>query len=98
MRVFERLYQSCRPSLGHTAGHREADLRERPLRRRARFAEPAALHHGDAVGQREDLVQVFADEQQRGALRAGIEELLMHVRDRADIEAPGRLVGDDVTI
>src|SRR5262245_53081231 len=38
------------------AGHRQADLRERPVGGIVRAAEPAAMDHGDAIRQREDLV------------------------------------------
>ena len=63
--------------------------------RRTGVAEPAVVHDGDAVGQREDLVQVLADQQHAAPARAGVQQLLVHVGHRADVQAPGRLVGDD---
>ena len=53
------------------------------------------MHHGDAVAERQHLVEVVGDQQHRGAGVARGDQLLLHVGDGADVEAPGRLVGDD---
>ena len=49
----------------------------------------------DHVGQREDLVQIFGDQQHRRAAVAGRQQLAVHIGHRADIEAAHRLVGQD---
>ena len=59
---------------------------------RARPREAAARHHGDAVGQREQFVEVLRDEHDRDAALARLEQAPMHLGGRADIEAAGRLV------
>ena len=47
------------------AGRLQHQLVLGQLRRRARLAEPAAAHHGDAIAQAEQLGQVAADERAR---------------------------------
>ncbi len=53
------------------------------------------MHHGDPVAQRQHLVEVVGDQQHRRARIARRDQLLLHVGDRADVQAPGRLVRDD---
>ena len=54
---------------------------------RHHHGEFAAVHHRDAIRQREDFVELGADEQDRLALRARVEQLLVNELDRADIDA-----------
>ena len=48
----------------------------------------------DAVGEREDLLQLERDEQDAATLVALLDEAPVHELDRADVEAAGRLRGD----
>ena len=52
-------------------------------------------HHCDTVGDREQLIEIFGDQNDGRAAAACGQELRVDIRDRAYIEAPGRLVGDD---
>ena len=56
--------------------------------------DPAAEHHQDAVGQRHDLVELGRDDQHADALVARLDDALVDVFDRADVEAARRLRGD----
>src|SRR5580765_414263 len=59
------------------AGHRQADRRQVPFLRGARAGQPARVHDRDAVGKREDFVEVVGNEQHGRAARARVEQLLM---------------------
>ena len=54
----------------------------------------ALVDDEDPVGERADLVEVLAHEQDRNALCSGVAEVRMHRLDRADVE-PARRLGDD---
>ena len=60
-----------------------------------RLREPPGIDHGDAVGERQQLVEVLGDEEDAGAAFARGEEPAMDLGLRADVEAAGRLVGED---
>ena len=64
-------------------------------RGRPRRCQPPGVHHGDAVGEREHLVQVLADQQHGAAGGRRVQQLLVHIGHGADVQAPGRLAGDD---
>src|SRR6516165_5297355 len=51
-------------------------------------------HHEDAIGQLEQLVEVLADQQHRGAAVARRHKLAADLRDGGDVESKAR-VGDD---
>jgi len=55
----------------------------------------AAVHHGDPVAQHQHFVQVIRDHQHRSAGIARGDQLALHIGHRANVQAPGRLVGDD---
>ena len=75
--------------------------RRRPWRgRRARRVASAIgrsatmrprIHHGDAVGEREQLLEVLADEEHAAAARAQIEEQAVDELGGADVDAARRL-------
>src|SRR5688500_3596339 len=45
------------------AGHHQAELTDRHVAARDRRRHPAAIHDDDAVGQRQQLIQVLGDQQ-----------------------------------
>ena len=53
----------------------------------------ALVHHEDAVGQPEDLVELERDQQHRASGVALLDQLAVHELDRADVEAARRLRG-----
>ncbi len=53
------------------------------------------MDDGDAVGQREKLVEIFRNQQDPGARPRRLAQARMHGDGRADIEAARRLVGED---
>src|ERR1700719_3134044 len=57
--------------------------------------EFSAGHDDDAVGEREQLVEVFADEQDGDAVVAGLDELRVDEIDRRKIEAEAGIGGDE---
>ena len=54
----------------------------------------AARHHGDAVGELEDLVEVLRHQQHGGAAVALLHDLRADLGDRGEVE-PEAGVGDD---
>ena len=56
--------------------------------------QPALVDHRHAIGQREQLVEVLRDDQNRGTLCREVEQRLMDRRGGAGIDAPGRLRDD----
>ena len=76
------------------AGHQQAEL---ALVRRvgpALAGDAAAAHHQDAVGQREDLVELDRDQQDRLAGVAQRDEAAVDELDRADVDAARRLADE----
>ena len=75
------------------AGHREPELFLG--RRRRELADDAALvDDEDAVGEREDLLELERDEEHRAAGVALLDEAAVDELDRADVETARRLRGD----
>ena len=60
-------------------------------RRRQRLRQPAVEHHGDAVGDLGEFVEVLAGHQHGGAGGGEIEQRLADHGGGAGIDAPGRL-------
>src|SRR3954454_24356621 len=85
----------CNRRLRPTAGsHEHADL---VLVRRPAIPDGddlAAIHHGDPVGQLEDLVELCRDEQDRSASVALADRPAVDELDAADVEAASWLVED----
>ena len=54
----------------------------------------ALVHHQDPVRERQDLVELQRDQQDRAAFVALLHETAVEVLDRAHVEASGRLRGD----
>src|SRR5690349_23030842 len=77
------------------SGHHQPEVTDGHDAARHRRRHATAIHDDDAVGQREQLVEILGDEQDAGAPGAGFQELLMDIADRADVEAARRLVGED---
>ena len=50
------------------------------------------MHHGDPVGERQELVEILRDQHHAGAAPARLEQAAVHLGRRADVEAAGRLV------
>ena len=62
---------------------------------RAGFDQPAAAHHGDAIGDLGDHAHVMGDEQHCGAVIAlQVADQGQDLLLRGDVERRGRLVGD----
>ena len=88
-RVMRRSTRSCRTTAATIAssvmsGRRTARRRVGPPRMTS-----------DAVGQPEDLLDLVRDEQDRHAAGGEPDEQLVDVALRADVDAAGRLVGDE---
>ncbi len=77
------------------AGHQQADLLGVEIVVAVNADELALVHHGDAVGQGEDLRELGRDEDDRLALLFLVKNRAVDVLDGAQIEAAGRLVKDD---
>ena len=75
------------------AGHRDAELLL-GRRRRELTDDLALVHDEDPVGEREDLLELERDEQDAASLVALLDHAAMHELDRADVEPPRRLRGD----
>ena len=75
------------------ADHRDAERLRVDVRRE--LADDLALvHDEDPVGERQDLLELERDEQDRAALVALGDEPAVQELDRADVEAARRLRGD----
>src|SRR5579875_197131 len=74
------------------AGHQQAELGCRD-RRRAEPGDPALIHHGDAVGERVDLVELGGDDHDCHPAIALLDQAAVHELDRADVETAGGLAG-----
>ena len=72
-------------------GHHQAERALVGARRRQLAHDAAAEHHQDAVGQRQDLVELDRDHQDRAARVAALQQLAMDELDGADIDAARRL-------
>src|SRR5687768_481918 len=77
------------------ARHHQAEVTDGHVAPRHRRRHAAAIHHDHPIRQREQLVEVLGDQQDAGAGSARLQQLLMDVADCADVEAAGRLVGED---
>src|SRR5438552_16814084 len=75
--------------------HLEADLLDARISTGRDADDRSFVHDRDPVGQPEDLVQVLADQENRGALGRSGAQIGVHGLDRADVEATGRRRGDD---
>ena len=75
-------------------GHEQADLLDRRGSSLELADDAALVDDEDPVGERANLVEVFAHEQDRDALRSGVAEVRVHGLDRADVE-PARRLRDD---
>lgn len=75
-------------------GHQFAKRAGAALAARRGRRQPAAGNHQYAVGQRQYLVQIFRDQQDRRAARPRLPKLAMHVGHRADVQPAHRLVGE----
>ena len=53
------------------------------------------MHHRDPITEGQHFVKVVRNYQHAGASVACVNQLLLHVSHRADVQAPARLVGDD---
>ena len=73
------------------AAHQEADLLERGVGGRERAGQHADVDHRQAVGERQQLVQVLRDHQHRGAGAGEVEQRLMDRGGGAGVDPPGRL-------
>ena len=62
---------------------------------RERPDDPALVHHVDPVGQRQDLVELLGDQEDRGAGGAARRGAAVDRLDGADVQAARRLDGDD---
>ncbi len=61
---------------------------------RARLEKRALIDHGDAVAEREDLVEILRDDQHGGAGFGEIKQRLIDCRGRPRVHSPGRLADD----
>src|SRR5688572_6863865 len=77
------------------AGHHQTEVTDGHVAPCHRRRHAAAIHHDHAIGECEQLVEVLGDQENAGSGGARLQELLMHIADRADVEAPRRLVGEN---
>ena len=77
------------------AGHQQPDVGDVRLVARERPDDPPLVDHVDAVRQGEDLVELLRDQEDRGALRAQVEQQPMDRLDRPDVEPARRLDRDE---
>src|SRR5439155_21933698 len=75
--------------------HQQADLLDARLARVEVAEDRALVHDGDPVGEREDLVEVLADQEHPDSLAGRRPQVLVHRLDGADVEAAGRRCSDD---
>src|SRR5438094_10500440 len=54
-----------------------------------------AKHHEDPITEVENLVEILGQQQYRGPLVSGLDQALVYVVDRFDVDATGRLPGKD---
>src|SRR5437868_1345050 len=78
-----------------SAGHEQADLLDVRLRARSLTDDRALVHDRDAIGERQDLVEVFADEKDADAVRGSLAQVRVHRLDRADVEPARRRCGNE---
>src|SRR5215831_21305417 len=84
----------CGSSPVFAASHREADLLDRGLLRVELAGQAPLVEHDDSVGEREDLVQVLADQEDADAVVGSLPEVSVYRLDRADVETSRRRGGD----
>ena len=77
------------------AGHQQADLLARRCPAGTIADDPAAVHHRDPVGQRRAPRPARWRREHGGAVVALGDDPLVDELDRADVEAAGRLGGDE---
>src|SRR5215469_1234599 len=75
-----------------TPGHHESELIFRDVGR-AEADEPALVHHRDPVGEGVDLVELGGHDDYRRPFIPLRDDLLVYELDRADVQASGRLAG-----
>src|SRR5262245_7496096 len=83
------------PRLGIDAAHQQADALDVRLGAGQLAADPASMDHHDAVGQREDLLELVGDQQHGDAPIGGGAQTLADELDRPDVEPAARLRGDE---
>src|SRR6202011_4088350 len=69
------------------SAHQQAELLAAGIRSRQRFREAAVEHHGDAVGDLGEFIEILARHQHRGAAGGKIEQGLPDHGGRARIDA-----------
>ena len=75
--------------------HQQAELLDGRRSPRPLADDRALVHHGDPVGEREDLVEVLGDQQHADAVRRRLAQVAVHGLDRGDVEAARRRRGDE---
>src|SRR5579863_2273103 len=71
------------------AGHPEAELFDRGFLAGTFPADPAREEHDDAVGERQELVELRGDKEYPRAARLGLENLAVDEPGRGEIHASG---------
>src|SRR4051812_7809244 len=69
------------------SGHEQADLLDVGASAVELAEDCAFVHARDAVSERENLVEVLADQENRDAQAGGFAQVDVHRLDRADVEA-----------
>ena len=82
-----------RAPAGVLAGHPQADLDDRLVV--GDLGEPALVHDEDAVVQREDLVEVLAEQQDARAALGRLDQVRVDRLDGGDVEPARRRGGDE---
>ncbi len=90
-----RLEAHARLGGRHRAAHVQADALGGRLRRVEDPHDPALVHDGDPVAQREHLVELGGHDQHRSPLVTLLDHSPVDVLDRADVQAPRRLGGHE---
>ena len=79
----------------HHTRHGETDFGNLGYSAGKFFDDAAAINNQDTVGERHHLVELGRNDQRADPCVPGGDDPLMDIFDRADIDATGRLTGDD---
>src|SRR4051812_17225386 len=90
-----RARKSFRGGDSMTTGHVHAESSLVGPGRIGDMNDAAAVHDGDAVGERQDLGEIRRNEQDRGAALALGEKTRVNLLDRADVDSARRMRRDE---
>ena len=74
--------------------HEQADFLDRDSRRIDSRGQHAHIEHGEAIADRQQLVEILGDDDNRRPGGGEVDQRLMNARRRPGVDSPGRLGGD----